>query len=141
LIVKFHPAIALSGFIGCPTQTGTLEKSLSNDSWRYFFVNIRINMILSIIGLALCLSVSGNAVCQEKPNVVIMLVDNLGWGELGVYGGGILRGAETPRLDQPTAEDLDVMESLLKTNGCTVERFTDPGDAYRRLANFEDYAT
>jgi hypothetical protein len=27
----------------------------------------------------------------EKPNVVVMMVDNLGWGELGVYGGGILR--------------------------------------------------
>ena len=29
----------------------------------------------------------------DKPNVVVMMVDNLGWGELGCYGGGILRGA------------------------------------------------
>jgi len=28
-----------------------------------------------------------------KPNIVLVLMDNLGWGELGVYGGGILRGA------------------------------------------------
>ena len=28
-----------------------------------------------------------------------MMMDNLGWGEIGAYGGGILRGAETPRLD------------------------------------------
>ena len=28
-----------------------------------------------------------------KPNIVLMLTDNLGYGELGVYGGGILRGA------------------------------------------------
>jgi arylsulfatase len=33
---------------------------------------------------------------QDKPNIVVMMVDNLGWGELGTYGGGILRGAETP---------------------------------------------
>lgn len=28
-----------------------------------------------------------------------MLPDNLGYGELGCYGGGILRGAPTPRID------------------------------------------
>ena len=28
-----------------------------------------------------------------KPNIVLMLTDNVGYGELGVYGGGILRGA------------------------------------------------
>jgi hypothetical protein len=27
------------------------------------------------------------------------LMDNFGWGELGTYGGGILRGAPTPRID------------------------------------------
>ncbi len=28
------------------------------------------------------------APASGKPNVVVMMVDNLGWGELGVYGGG-----------------------------------------------------
>jgi len=42
----------------------------------------------------------------KKPNVVIMMVDNLGWGELGVYGGGELRGAATPRLDALAAEGI-----------------------------------
>ena len=39
---------------------------------------------------------------QEKsshPNVVLILADNLGWGELGCYGGGAIRGAPTPRID------------------------------------------
>jgi len=35
-----------------------------------------------------------------------MMVDNLGWGELGVYGGGALRGAPTPRLDKLADEGL-----------------------------------
>ena len=34
-----------------------------------------------------------------KPNVVLILADNLGWGELGCYGGGAIRGAPTPRID------------------------------------------
>ena len=41
---------------------------------------------------------------DEQPNVVLIFMDNFGWGELGVYGGGILRGAPTPRLDRLAAE-------------------------------------
>jgi arylsulfatase len=41
-----------------------------------------------------------------KPNIVLLLADNLGWGELGCYGGGALRGAPTPRLDQLAREGL-----------------------------------
>ena len=40
-----------------------------------------------------------------KPNIVLVLMDNPGWGELGVYGGGILRGAPTPRLDRLQPKD------------------------------------
>src|SRR5262249_38681325 len=32
--------------------------------------------------------------------IVFMLMDNLGYGELGVYGGCILCGAPTPRIDK-----------------------------------------
>ena len=36
---------------------------------------------------------------EKNPNIVLILADNLGWGELGCYGGGMLRGAPTPRID------------------------------------------
>jgi arylsulfatase A-like enzyme len=38
------------------------------------------------------------------PNIVFILMDNLGYGEVGVYGGGVVRGAPTPRIDRLAAE-------------------------------------
>jgi arylsulfatase A-like enzyme len=40
----------------------------------------------------------------QKPNILFVLMDNLGYGEPGVYGGGVTRGAPTPRIDQLAAE-------------------------------------
>ncbi len=42
---------------------------------------------------------------QLQPNIVLVFSDNLGFGELGVYGGGVLRGAPTPRLDALAAHE------------------------------------
>ena len=47
-----------------------------------------------------------NAKTASTPNIVLILADNLGWGELGCYGGGALRGAPTPRIDALAAEGL-----------------------------------
>ena len=59
--------------------------------------------------LTSCLAFAAAAHAQDsspapKPNIVFILMDNLGYGEPGVYGGGILRGAATPRIDQLAAE-------------------------------------
>ena len=43
---------------------------------------------------------------SEAPNIVLVLADNLGWGELGCYGGGALRGAPTPRIDALAGQGL-----------------------------------
>ena len=40
----------------------------------------------------------------SKPNIVFLLMDNLGYGEVGCYGGGITRGAPTPRIDKLATE-------------------------------------
>ena len=36
---------------------------------------------------------------SSRPNIVLILMDNFGYGEVGVYGGGALRGAATPNID------------------------------------------
>lgn len=43
---------------------------------------------------------------DKKPNVVFTLADNVGYGDVEPYGGGELRGAPTPGIDQLAKEGL-----------------------------------
>jgi arylsulfatase A-like enzyme len=58
---------------------------------------------------------------SQKPNVVLMLMDNLGYGELGVYGGGILRGAPTPNIDKLAGEGMRLLNFNVEAQ-CTPSR-------------------
>jgi len=58
---------------------------------------------------------------STKPNIVFILVDNLGYGELGVYGGGILRGAPTPRIDKLASEGMRLLNFNVEAQ-CTPSR-------------------
>jgi len=73
----------------------------------------RFTTWLSLVLLAaypdLACAAPGEAHPPSPPNIVLVLADNLGWGELGVYGGGILRGAPTPHLDAFAAEGLRLL--------------------------------
>jgi arylsulfatase len=75
---------------------------------------------LALLSLALpSLVVPAHA--QQKPNVVFILADNIGYGDLGPYGGGELRGAPTPRIDQLANEGLRLTQYLVEP-GCTPSR-------------------
>src|SRR5262245_24401593 len=41
---------------------------------------------------------------SPRPNIVLIFPDNLGWGEVGVYGS--VRGVPTPRLDRLAAQGM-----------------------------------
>lgn len=43
---------------------------------------------------------------REKPNIILLVSDDTGWGDLGAYGGGEGRGAPTPSLDRMAREGL-----------------------------------
>ena len=45
-------------------------------------------------------------VSKKKPNIVFIMSDDVGWGDLGCYGGGIMRGAPTPHLDRLASEGM-----------------------------------
>ena len=58
---------------------------------------------------------------DKKPNILFILTDNLGYGEVGVYGGGATRGAPTPRIDKIAGEGLRLTNMNMETQ-CTQSR-------------------
>lgn len=52
---------------------------------------------------------------------MFILADNVGYGDLGPYGGGELRGAPTPRIDQLAREGLRLTQFLVEA-ACTPSR-------------------
>jgi arylsulfatase len=41
-----------------------------------------------------------------RPNIVLIVGDDVGWGDLGAYGGGEGRGIPTPNLDRMADEGM-----------------------------------
>jgi len=42
----------------------------------------------------------------KKPNIIYILADDVGWGEMGWQGGGKHRGTPTPELDKMALEGI-----------------------------------
>ena len=63
----------------------------------------------------------GSAHAQQQPNIVLVFMDNFGYGELGVYGGGITRGGATPRIDTLASEGLRLTNFNVEVQ-CTPSR-------------------
>ncbi len=77
----------------------------------------------AVLGSALVLVVGGarSAVPAQttRPNIVLIFPDNLGWGEVGVYGS--VRGQITPRLDKLAAQGIRLNNFNVEFS-CTVSR-------------------
>ncbi len=72
-----------------------------------------------LLVLLACLGTSAWGASQ--PNIVLVFLDNFGWGEPGFNGGGIIRGAQTPRMDQIAAEGLRLTNFNVEVQ-CTPSR-------------------
>ena len=70
-----------------------------------------------LILLALVLLPSSVVVAEEKPNVVYILVDNWGWGDISLQGSSV----PTPRIDRLAAEGLRFTNFNVQ-NQCTPTR-------------------
>jgi arylsulfatase len=59
----------------------------------------------------------------KKPNILIFLMDNVGYGDLGIYGGGLMSGAPTPNMDRLGREGLQLLSAYSQPS-CTPTRCT-----------------
>ena len=73
------------------------------------------------LALAALLPAAAPAAEPERPNIVLVVMDNFGWGEIGAYGGGVLRGAPTPRIDSIADEGLRLLNFNVEAE-CTPSR-------------------
>ena len=88
-------------------------------------MNIKLPVSLVFV-LAVVMSIQVHPTVQSaagsnKPNIVFILMDNLGYGEIGCYGGGILRGAATPRIDKLATEGTRLLNFNVEAQ-CTPSR-------------------
>lgn len=60
---------------------------------------------------------------RKGPNVVVILMDDVGWGDFGCYGGGIAVGAATPNIDALAQRGLR-LTSAYSEPSCTPSRAT-----------------
>src|SRR5262245_65084436 len=70
---------------------------------------------------ATLLPIGQTPAADAKANVAFILADNVGYGDLGPYGGGELREAPTPRIDQLAREGLRLTQYLVEP-ACTPSR-------------------
>jgi arylsulfatase A-like enzyme len=61
------------------------------------------------------------AKAQRKPNIVLIVSDDFGYGDAGVYGGGENRGMPTPQLDRMAVEGMQ-FTSFYAQPSCTPGR-------------------
>lgn len=78
--------------------------------------HLATTVLLCLIGL-----IGSPALAQDKPNIILIMMDNYGWGEPGVYGGGVLRGAPSPNIDQLAAEGMQLLNYNVEAQ-CTPSR-------------------
>ena len=57
----------------------------------------------------------------RRPNIVVILMDDVGWGDFGCYGGGVAVGAPTPHIDRLAREGL-LLTSCYSEPSCTPTR-------------------
>ena len=75
----------------------------------------------AILVLFTVLFTSLTASAQEKPNIILIFMDNFGYGELGVYGGGITRGGATERIDALADDGMRLLNFNVEVQ-CTPSR-------------------
>jgi arylsulfatase A-like enzyme len=82
----------------------------------------RLSFVLTTLFLLIAFATAPPSSAQvKKPNIILILSDDFGYGDAGVYGGGPGRGMPTPALDRMAAEGM-TFYSFYAQPSCTPGR-------------------
>ena len=84
--------------------------------------------------VALILGVSPHAQAQRPPNVVLVMMDDLGYGDLGSYGG---RDVRTPNIDRLAREGVRLTDAYANGAVCTPTRAALISGRYQQRVGLE----
>lgn len=87
---------------------------------------------------ALILGASSQAQAQRQPNVVLVMMDDLGYGDLGSYGAPDVR---TPNIDRLAREGVRLTDAYANGPVCTPTRAALISGRYQQRAGLEDVLT
>jgi len=79
------------------------------------------SLVFGVLVLGLVVISADTASAQDKPNILLIVSDDTGYGDLGPYGGGVGRGMPTPNIDQLAAEGMTFF-SFYAQPSCTPGR-------------------
>jgi arylsulfatase len=80
----------------------------------------RTRFVFPLTAAVLCLAAARPAVAQQKPNIIMIMGDDIGWFNIGVYNQGIMAG-RTPNLDRLAAEGMRFTDYYAEAS-CTAGR-------------------
>jgi arylsulfatase A-like enzyme len=77
--------------------------------------------VIRLLTLVLAAGTATSAVAAEpaRPNIIVVLADDFGWGDLSCYGGTI---AKTPHLDRMAAEGVRFTQAYVASPICSPSR-------------------
>ncbi|EEF60880.1 sulfatase family protein [Pedosphaera parvula] len=79
----------------------------------------RISKYLLVVAFLIAATFAPGVFAAKAPNIVIILADDLGYGDLGCYGHPSIR---TPNLDRMAAEGIRFTDFYVAANVCTPSR-------------------
>jgi arylsulfatase A len=83
--------------------------------------SLKVILVVCIAMVTVCLrdTRAGDSRATRRPNIIIILADDLGWGDLGCYGHPSIR---TPNLDRLAAEGMRFTDFYSTAEVCTPSR-------------------
>ena len=87
-------------------------------------------MLIVCVPIA-CVGVDASAWGADRPNIVVIIADDVGYGDIGAFIGGGIRGFQTPNLDRMAKEGLK-LTSFYAQPFCTPTRASRIASSCRR---------